>query len=271
MKVWLVKPVGYPHAEGLRHVAQAFTDALQTELIVGPICPEGPSLIFCGHLLLSIEPNSIIYNTEQISDEWLERNKNYKGYIDIMKQAKEVWDYSRNNIEELKKYGIVARLVEVGYMPSMTKDLPNIDPDIDVLFYGSTSCDRRRTILEELKRKCKTEVAYGVYGDDLDKLIARSKIVLNMHFYETAVHEIFRTSYLMANRKQIVSETSSDSRYDNELWMGGMAVVPYHKLVGSCLWLLETEKSSEVNLGDKLFEYFSSRTQIDILKEAGVL
>lgn len=269
MNVWIVKPPSYTHAESVRHVAQAFADAFGSELTVGSIPPDGDTLVFCGHLLGSVEPNMIIYNSEQIGPDWFHANPNCKNYINIMKAAKEVWDYSRDNIGALKMYGVIARLVEIGYMPSMTKNFPDHDQSIDVLFYGSTSADRRLKIIHELEGQCKLHVAYNVYGDELDKLISKSKIVLNMHFYQQAIHEIFRTSYLMANAKCVVSEVGRDKLLDgahaNSIFFTG-----YDLLVNRCEVLLRSPTTRKFY--EKMaFERFREKTQVEILKDIGVL
>lgn len=269
MNCWLVKPVGYLHANGLLHIAQAFADAFETELTVGCIPPSGRTLVFCGHLLGNVEPNMVIYNSEQISDEWLKRNPPYAKYLDVLKNASEVWDYSRNNIEELKKHGVIARLVEIGYMPSMTKKRPPVKLSTDILFYGSTSSERRMEILSDLKSKCKIEIAYGVYGDELDEMINRSKIVLNMHFYAAGIFEVFRCSYLMANRKCIVSEIGNDKQLE-EKYYSSIMFADYEHLVKRCLTLLNSQDIRDA-YGNKAFQTFTAKTQKDILKVSGLL
>jgi len=41
-------------------------------------------------------------------------------------------------------------------------------------------------------------------------LIAQSKIVLSVHFYETRIFPIVRISYLLANKKCVITETGLD-------------------------------------------------------------
>ena len=50
---------------------------------------------------------------------------------------------------------------------------------------------------------------FGVYGRERDKLIARSKIVLNMHHYSSQIFEIVRVFYLLTNRKAVVAECNA--------------------------------------------------------------
>ena len=95
--------------------------------------------------------------------------------------------------------------------------IPPVDPttgkyaqDIDVLFCGSMN-ERRMQIIQALKDSTLFDkplviaqfVGYGAYRD---KYIARSKIVLNMHYYTPGIFEIARVSYLLANKKCVVSE-----------------------------------------------------------------
>lgn len=262
MNVWLVKPKDYSHSEGLRHVAQGFADAFGTELAVGVNPPSGRTLVFCGHLLKDGNGDFVIYNSEQISDKWFEGNPDYKI---LLEHASEVWDYSINNIDELEKIGVEAKLVEIGYMPSMTKNLPDVDKDIDVLFYGSRN-ERRVDILSELQSKCKLHVAFGVYGGELDRLIARSKIVLNMHYYNEGIHEIFRTSYLIANKKCIVSENGNDHLMEFNL-KDIIYFDDYDNMADTCLRLLKENNFDN----DNGFKEFSSKTQTKILQQARVL
>ena len=47
--------------------------------------------------------------------------------------------------------------------------------------------------------------AYGVYGAERDRLIARSRLVLNVHYFPTHIFEMIRVSYLLANRTAVVA------------------------------------------------------------------
>ena len=241
MNVWLVKPDGFTHAEGQRHVAQAFADSFGTTLTVGTDPPRGKTLVFCGHLLKEIGRDMTIYNSEPISEQWFSLNQWIPNYKRLLINAQEVWDYSPNNIAALMAIGINARLVEVGYMPSMTKERVLVRPDIDVLFFGSLN-DRRKSILDSLALKCNLKVVYNIYGEPLDELIFRSKIILNMHYYEAAIFEIFRCSYLMANRRCIVSETGNDKALERQFY-DCISFSNYNDLLDNCVQPLGASES----------------------------
>ena len=57
---------------------------------------------------------------------------------------------------------------------------------------------------------------------DAPALIARSKLVLNVHFYQAQILEMVRISYLLANRCAVLSEPSADPAEDAAL-AGGVA------------------------------------------------
>ena len=85
-----------------------------------------------------------------------------------------------------------------------------------------------------------------------DALIARSKVVLNMHYYEPGEFESVRVSYLWANRKCVVTE-----KFD----------VLYQALVPQCRFFVkhDYDREREERIA---FEVFSQRSEVDILREA---
>jgi hypothetical protein len=114
-----------------------------------------------------VPANSTIFNLEQLA-----KLKSYQ-----------VWDYSLRNIDFLKKNGVQnLHYVPIGYSKSLTHPPLNTQKDIDVLFYGYIN-DRRQYILDQIKPFAKVVATQGTYGAQLFELIARAKIVLNLHFY----------------------------------------------------------------------------------------
>lgn len=258
--VWLVKLPGYAHSEGLRHIAQAFADAKDVPLHATRERPDATPLVFGAHLLEKPRPGTFIYNSEQISDDLFVRLPYYRG---ILEAAEQVWDYSYVNIAALYKMGIYAKPVPVGYMPSMERKIPEVPKTIDVLFYGSMN-SRRHHIMKQLSKKCRTHAAFNLYGDELDAMLARSRIVINIHYYEAAIFEIFRCSYAMANGICVVSETGNDAELERP-FQDGVVFSPYDGLVDACLGLLNSPDKIHVSAaaGKRLF---SSRTQSEILR-----
>src|SRR5262249_55443542 len=130
--------------------------------------------------------------------------------------------------------------VPIGYVTELSR-IPVAQPqDIDVLFYGSLN-ERRNSILNRLSDAgLKVQVAFGVYGRQRDDLIARSKLVLNIHYYESKIFEIVRVSYLLANSKAVVTECAPGTSLDQGIKSAAICV-PSDSLVSACCALIANE------------------------------
>lgn len=149
--------------------------------------------------------------------------------------------------------------------------------DIDVCFYGSVN-ERRMKIIDELKSKTLSFIdsdgsvkerplvvaSFMGYGGFRDKLIARSKIVLNMHFYDSAIFEIFRCSHLYANKTCVVSEIGKDISLEEPYAASG-GFVQYHGIVDRCMALLSDDNERH-SMAEYTYNIFKQKTQSDILK-----
>ena len=178
--------------------------------------------------------STVILNTEQmgsINSEWKQNIINYSRVFDI-------WDYSNNNIDIFKKLGTEnAKLLKIGYQKELNRINFSEKRDIDVLFYGSTN-DRRFKIIDGLKAAgLNVHVIFGVYGEERDQLIGRSKVVLNLHFFETQIFEVVRVFYLMSNSVAVVSELNDTTSMD-AMYREGICGVPYRALIENCISLV---------------------------------
>ena len=80
----------------------------------------------------------------------------------------------------------------------------------------------------------------GCYGEARDQFIARSKVVLNLHYYDSKVFEIVRVSYLLSNFKAVVAECGTGTSIDPDL-LQALRAVPYDGLVEACVALVQDE------------------------------
>jgi hypothetical protein len=236
-----VSPFGYPHSAAFAEVAEALNWGLaqlghdsvlsprldnrrRTHVVLGAnLLPKYPQPIL---------PGSVLYNLEQIEpgSKWCG-----EAYIDLLHRHT-VWDYSERNRGLLAELGVQARVVPVAPAPSWSRITPAAQ-DIDVLFYGSMN-QRRHDVLEALRAHgLRVEQAFAVYGPARDALIARARIVLNLHYYQAKVFEIVRVAYLLANGVCVVSETGSDKE-EEARFARGVAFAPYEGLVDTCRELL---------------------------------
>lgn len=169
---------------------------------------EATQIVLCPHLLDtgvlgSLPQGTILYNLEQIvpaSPMPPSRLWDFRHW--------RIWDYSPRNRAIWNSLGIDATIVPVGWYPGLERVPVAGPPDIDVLFFGQLN-PRRKALLERIAgRGWNVGACNGVFGRELDELIARSKIVLNIHYYPTHLLETMRLSYLLANGRAVVSERS---------------------------------------------------------------
>ncbi len=243
--VSIISPPRYTHSAAFQEVAETLHYAL-LELGYDSVLTQNldtdlnrKHIILGANLLTSAPfktpPNSILYNLEQVdlNSPWFQ-----SAHLDLYRQHL-IWDCHQLNIEQFATVGITqVRYVPIGYMPQLTRLSNTIPQDIDVLFYGSLN-QRRRQIIETLQSQgVKVEVAFNLYGPARDALIERAKIILNIHFYETKLFEIVRASYLLANRKFVISETGRDI-VEQTYFSSAVVFAEYEQLVDVCLNYLQ--------------------------------
>jgi Glycosyl transferases group 1 len=222
------------------------------------------NVVFGAHLLpagTALPADAVLYNLEQIVEGalWVT-----PAYLEALRR-RPVWDYSARNCAALRTHGVAdARHVPLGHVASLERIAPATE-DIDVLFYG-VSNERRLALLRRLsERGLKVIHANGVYGKERDALIARARVVLNVHFYEQARLEVPRCFYLMANGRFVLSETSSDAEETG--LAGGMAFAPYEELEEACLrYLADPGRRSAIAAAAR--ELLRARPQSALLARA---
>ena len=274
-QLWIVSP--YSHSLCFMEVAQSLQSSLielghNAEITTKTPIQRDNVIILGAHLL---HPNDMLYLKKPIvwqleqmpdeSDEDRARASWTATYLEILRRA-EVWDYSRVNIATLAKVGIEAKLLEVGYAKTLTRIENVAEPTIDVAFIGSMN-ERRHKILSQLTDAgVKVAHAFDCYGVKRDMLVARAKIILNIHFFQAKLFEVVRCSYLMANRKCIVSEVGLDEQLE-EPYANGICFDIYDRLVDRTVELLADQGKREL-LAQRGFEIMQSRSQTEYLRAA---
>jgi hypothetical protein len=270
--VAIVSPPNFQHskafdevAEGLHHALLALGhDSVLTNRLD---LDERRTIVLGGNLLVrnGLEPpkNPIFYNLEQLGDDL--PSMTLPAFFDLFRRYP-TWDYSQANVEYLAALGLPRpTYVPIGYVPELTRIAPAHE-DIDVLFYGAPY-ERRYAILRDLHdRGLRVKWLSGVYGVSRDAWIARSKIVLNLHYWEAKIFEITRVSYLLANKRAVVSERGADPTLESDV-ESGVAFAEYDGLVDRCVELLEDERARR-ELAERGYQTFSARSQADILDRA---
>jgi hypothetical protein len=265
--IWIVTPPGYLHSRCFEELALSLNEAFAALGYDAPIVTDaaavrGTAVVLGAHMLRGERPEDLIlFNLEQL----YQLGELNPAYAEVL-HSHPVWDYSALNLQALAAAGIKASLCGVGYMPGLTRIPPAPVKDIDVLFVGSMN-PRRGHVLDRIaKGGAKTVVAFESYGAERDALIARAKIVLNIHFYEAKQFEIMRVSYLLANRVCVVSESGQDADLEAP-FAGGVAFAPYDELPGACWRLLKSE-SERLRISEKGFEQMRAQSQVAMLERA---
>lgn len=267
--IWIVTPEGYTHTRCFEEVALSLKEAfaalgMEAPIVTDALAVKGTAIALGPHMLsYMVYPRDLIlYNFEQIYQNPVVMTPTY---IELLKKFP-VWDYSRLNIGALAAHGIPAALCGVGYTPGLTRIAPAPDKDIDVLFIGSLN-PRRGFVLEQLRAQgAKVHVAFDCYGPERDALIARAKILLNLHFYPAKLFEIVRVSYLLANSACVVSETGLDMELEAP-FAGGVAFCGYDGLAQACLKLLGDD-AARARIAKRGFEQMRTLSQQDMLQRA---
>lgn len=271
--IW-VRPAGNPHAEAFRELAEALQYGLEAlgipvRLKSATEPSTEPAFVLGWHLLdaaerASLPDGSILYNLEQLDAQ----NAPLRDQLVQLAERFEIWDYSPRNASILRLAGLQTPipLLAVGYAPVLTRIDAKVPRDLDVLFYGSIN-PRRALIIQALQaRGLRVHAAFGVYGEERDALIARAKVVLNLHYYESNIFEMVRVSYLLANGKPVVAECARTTEVDKGL-REGVKLVPYDRLVEACVELVADE-AEQRRLGARGLEVIRALPQEKLLREA---
>ncbi len=106
----------------------------------------------------------------------------------------------------------------------------------DVLFAGSINARRAQIINRLAEADCTVrliDTREPRFGSELEDLMRDSKVVLNLHYYEPGVFEVFRVAPAVARGHIVISE--ADPAGEGHDWC---KCVPYENLVGEVLFAL---------------------------------
>lgn len=197
---------------------------------------DATNIVLCPNLLddatrRRLPPETILYNVDQItpaspmppSQLWNLRHWR-------------IWDFSERNLAVWDSLGIAATFAPFGWYPGLDRVPGEVEQDIDVLFYGARNPRREAAIAQFAKRGVRLTVIDGVFGPRLDAVLARAKVVLNIHYYYSRILEM-RVFYALANGKAVVSEraprTEVPAVYDDAVrWS------PYEHMAEACATLV---------------------------------
>lgn len=215
-----------------------------------------PTIVLAPHtlpmsLFRRLPATTILYNWEQLGGTTLmspERQLAFRNFI--------VWDYSEKNTRYWQQHGATNVIhVPLGYDPKLEM-LPATGepPRYDVMFYGALN-PRRQQIIQRMRERGLTVAALRLgFGEERNTALLQSRLVLNVHYYDTGILEQARMSLLWANRRPVLSEANPNTEIP--FHMGGHALLaPYGSLVEAAVDALADQTALDRAANDA-YEWF---------------
>lgn len=202
------------------YIAKLIQNALKLVNVQSTIITEEPYIyedylyfVIAPHVFITLPKKRVIFfQVEQSESKWMTTS-----YIKRLKKADLILDYSINNIEKLKSIGIHSS--KILYLPiglSTIEGLPD-KRDIDILFYGDINSPRRKKFLAILQNKFSIKIIHNKFEEEMYSLLKRTKIVINIHYYNNALLETTRIYEALSHGCIIVSEKSVDYEQYSDL------------------------------------------------------
>jgi hypothetical protein len=267
-QICFIKPPDYAGSLVFREVLFLLRNSLrdlgcQVEIVPNQLAPDKVNIVIGYHLL---DYGEYLRDVRYIPFQFEQLDTKEGWYSETVEKvlagAEEIWDYSTVNIEFLKEKGLEARHVPMGYHRDLEIVPRGLSKDIDVLFYGSVN-ERRKSLLEKLAQRCTVHFAAGAFGQERDQLIARSRIVLNLHYYQTSIMEAVRISYLLNNGSFVISESSADDAFPPV----DLVTADYDEIVETCREYLDRPERIPSIAKENYRQFKQKQAMKDILAE----
>lgn len=172
----------------------------------------------------------IVYQSEPLVKN---HNQATEKMIANIRSADEIWEYDYQNVLLLESLGFTNVKYKPPLLTNSLKIINNVEnPDIDLLFYGSFSA-YRATVFREFQdgyvswdddslnmiQNLSFIWAHNLKEEDLDKYIARSKVILSMHPYAgESRQQTTRIFYALCNDKTVVAQASDINYFGDSIY-----------------------------------------------------
>lgn len=190
-------------------------------------------LLFVGTITLLNEninylpPNKyIIYQIEQLNQNKFYYNNLSQNMINLMLTSYAIYDYSIVNLDyypEIMRTIIKIFIPYIPYIPYKFEILDNKmreDNKKNILFIGTLN-ERRTIILNNLKNYIVSQnldynllIFQKLFNNELKELLKTCSYVLNLHYYDNAILEVFRFEDVIPYNVKILSEEPGNKTED---------------------------------------------------------
>jgi hypothetical protein len=156
------------------------------------------------------------YNPTSTNKMVIQRTNHVKEWLD---NADEIWDYDLDNIAFLEGLGYTTKHVPLEPDYILKHNILPAKKEYDIAFFGSLN-EKRKKWLSKLDDKYKLLFVgnphgfdfkhkhHVVYGKELFQLLAKSKIIINLHYYDCHLQEQVRMFELISNDMVVISQKS---------------------------------------------------------------
>ena len=177
-------------------------------------------IIFCANLMKILPPGEkrVIFQLEQFtSKRWFTPK-----YFSILENSLAIIDFSSYNLELLSQKNINyphTYFLPIGGFVNYKEllKLKYSSKKYEILFYGDVNSERRKILLHELKKHFDVKIVTNIFGYDMFKLIAESKLVININFYDKSVLPTARIYECLSLGTPVLSEACEDIKQFEDL------------------------------------------------------
>lgn len=266
--ITLIQPFGYTHSLALLEAAEFFEHQIRSlgfevSLKKNRFEQNAVNIILGAHLITdgnNLPKNTIIFNSEQTSEknDWFKN----KIYLDILKNNY-TWEYSKSNQEKINNTN--SSIIYFGYESQLKRLKTSHQKEYDLLFYGSMNPEKEKTLKKLSDRGLKVKNIFNLYSAERDNHLEKTRAVLNLHHYKTAVFQQIRAFYPLINEVPVFSEdfapeTAPEFYQDSIFKPNGEDFVEY---VVRKLKSADFEQESQ-----KLIEHFKKHSTNNGIKDA---
>jgi hypothetical protein len=190
-------------------------------------------LLFVGTITLLNEninhlpPNKyIIYQIEQLNQNKFYYNSLSQNMINLMLTSYAIYDYSIVNLDYYPAFMRSIVKIVIPYIPYNPYNFQILENDLrednkkNILFIGTLN-ERRTNILNNLKNHIVSQnldynliIFQKLFNNELKELLKTCSYVLNLHYYDNAILEVFRFEDVIPYNVKILSEEPGNKTED---------------------------------------------------------